>query len=166
MMLPALSVKQPWASMIAAGDKSIETRTWWTGYRGPLVICSSALPKGGGLTRRALCVVFLKHCRPMRVEDERAACCPIYDQAMAWIFAEQRISLKAMADVRGHPGIFGLILPEMEFFTPQDKELAYKWLDWAKAKGMLEKINELEPQRNADERGSRNKENTRCNQGQ
>lgn len=34
----ALSVRQPWASLIAAGRKSIEIRTWRTDYRGPLAI--------------------------------------------------------------------------------------------------------------------------------
>lgn len=146
MMLPALSVKQPWASMIAAGDKSIETRTWWTGYRGPLVICSSALPKGQGVTRRALCVVFVKHCREMTVADERAACCPIYEKAKAWVFdAERRIGLKAMTDVRGRLGIFPLVLPELEFFTPDERDRVYRWLDWAKEKGMLDLVKEWEP---------------------
>lgn len=144
MIMPALSVKQPWASMIASGEKTIETRTWWTPYRGPLAICSSALPKGYGVTRRALCVVFLKHCREMTLADEVAACCPIYDKAKAWIFdAERRIGLKAMADVRGQLGIFGLVLPELEFFTPDERDLAYRWLDWAKEKGMLERIKNL-----------------------
>jgi hypothetical protein len=141
MMIPALSVKQPWASMIASGEKTIETRTWLTPYRGPLVICSSALPKGYGVTRRALCVVFLKHCREMTVADERAACCPIYEKAKAWCFAaERRIGLKAIENVRGQKWLFPLVLPELEFFTPDERDLAYRLLDWAKDKGMLEKI--------------------------
>jgi hypothetical protein len=37
-----LSVKQPWAGFIADGRKTIETRTWKTDYRGPLLICASA----------------------------------------------------------------------------------------------------------------------------
>jgi len=34
----AISLWQPWASAIALGNKSIETRHWTTKYRGPLVI--------------------------------------------------------------------------------------------------------------------------------
>lgn len=34
----ALTVRQPWASLIALGVKTIETRSWSTAYRGPLVI--------------------------------------------------------------------------------------------------------------------------------
>jgi len=34
----ALTLTQPWASLVAAGDKSVETRSWSTRYRGPLAI--------------------------------------------------------------------------------------------------------------------------------
>lgn len=33
---PALTIKQPWASLIMLGVKDIENRSWTTGYRGPL----------------------------------------------------------------------------------------------------------------------------------
>lgn len=36
--MKALTVKQPWASLIAAGFKRIETRGWKTAYRGQLAI--------------------------------------------------------------------------------------------------------------------------------
>lgn len=36
--MKALTVRQPWASLIAAGVKTIETRSWSTRYRGPLAI--------------------------------------------------------------------------------------------------------------------------------
>ncbi len=34
----ALTLHQPWASLIALGVKTIETRSWSTSYRGPLAI--------------------------------------------------------------------------------------------------------------------------------
>jgi ASCH domain len=34
----ALSIKQPWAWLIASGHKDIENRTWLTSYRGPFLI--------------------------------------------------------------------------------------------------------------------------------
>ena len=40
--MKTLSVRQPWAEMIAQGEKDIEYRTWKTDYRGPLLICSSS----------------------------------------------------------------------------------------------------------------------------
>ena len=36
--MKALSLWQPWASVIATGAKRIETRSWSTNYRGPLLI--------------------------------------------------------------------------------------------------------------------------------
>jgi hypothetical protein len=36
--MKALSLWQPWASAIPAGLKTIETRGWYTNYRGPLAI--------------------------------------------------------------------------------------------------------------------------------
>ncbi len=48
--LPALSVRQPFASMLAFGNKHIEVRTWNTNYRGPVVIVSSKIPHGGFAT--------------------------------------------------------------------------------------------------------------------
>jgi hypothetical protein len=37
----ALSLWQPWASLVALGVKTIETRSWSTSYRGPLAIHAS-----------------------------------------------------------------------------------------------------------------------------
>jgi hypothetical protein len=36
--MKALSLTQPWASLVQRGSKSVETRSWYTAYRGPLVI--------------------------------------------------------------------------------------------------------------------------------
>jgi activating signal cointegrator 1 len=36
--MKALSLTQPWATLIAIGAKAIETRSWQTSYRGPLAI--------------------------------------------------------------------------------------------------------------------------------
>ena len=36
-----LSIRQPWASIIATGAKDIENRTWPTRYRGPVLIHAS-----------------------------------------------------------------------------------------------------------------------------
>ena len=38
--MKALSIRPPWANYIASGRKTIETRTWETKYRGPLLICA------------------------------------------------------------------------------------------------------------------------------
>lgn len=46
--MKALTILQPWASLIAAGAKKIETRSWATKYRGPIAIhAGKALPQIG-----------------------------------------------------------------------------------------------------------------------
>lgn len=40
--MKVLTLHQPWASLIALGVKSIETRSWSTKYRGPLAIHAGA----------------------------------------------------------------------------------------------------------------------------
>src|SRR5690242_18036251 len=53
----ALSLTQPWASLVALGEKSIEPRSWPTAYRGPLAIHASAtLPRQAKVL--LLCVPF------------------------------------------------------------------------------------------------------------
>ena len=51
--MKALTLTQPWASLITIGAKRIETRSWGTNHRGPLAIHAAkgfaALP-GGNLT--------------------------------------------------------------------------------------------------------------------
>lgn len=43
--MKCLSVKQPWASLIASGQKTVELRSWQRDYRGPLVICAGVSPE-------------------------------------------------------------------------------------------------------------------------
>ena len=42
MILRALTIKQPWASLLVAGIKTVENRSWTTAYRGPLAIHAGA----------------------------------------------------------------------------------------------------------------------------
>lgn len=45
--MKALTIRQPWASLIAGGYKHVETRSWPTGYRGPLAIhAAKGMPPG------------------------------------------------------------------------------------------------------------------------
>lgn len=47
MKIKAISLWEPWASLIRIGAKTIETRSWATAYRGRLLVCAaqSGLPK-------------------------------------------------------------------------------------------------------------------------
>ena len=46
----AISLWEPWASLMMLGAKTIETRSWATKYRGPLLICAAQR----GLSREKL----------------------------------------------------------------------------------------------------------------
>jgi hypothetical protein len=39
--MKTISLLQPWATLVAIGEKTIETRSWRTNYRGPLAIHAS-----------------------------------------------------------------------------------------------------------------------------
>lgn len=39
--IKAISLWEPWASLIATGAKTVETRSWHTKYRGELLICAA-----------------------------------------------------------------------------------------------------------------------------
>jgi len=94
--MKALSLRQPYASFIAIGKKTIETRTWATNYRGELLIVSSkgkiykdvpyrhllsmGLPFG-----MALATVELIACRPMIKEDEKNAMISYNPLLFAWV---------------------------------------------------------------------------------
>lgn len=39
--MKAISLWQPWASLIAIKAKKVETRAWYTSYRGELLICAA-----------------------------------------------------------------------------------------------------------------------------
>jgi hypothetical protein len=107
--MKALSVKQPWANLIAYGKKTIETRRWRTTYRGELLICSARSP-AIDLAGYALAVAELMDCRPMTLQDELAACCECYPGAIAWVF--QNIRRIEPFRVRGSLRLFEVQLPQ------------------------------------------------------
>ena len=57
--MKVLTLSQPWATLVAIGAKRIETRSWATKYRGPLLIHAAAGlgPVGGVLGLGAQCSV-------------------------------------------------------------------------------------------------------------
>jgi hypothetical protein len=108
VVMKALSVKQPWANLIASGEKTIETRTWATDYRGELLIVSSRKPpiEPAG---HAVAVATVIDCRRMTKADEAAARCRVYPGAYSWVLANvQRIK---PFPVKGQLGIFEVKIP-------------------------------------------------------
>jgi hypothetical protein len=109
--MKALSLKQPYANLVAQGVKTIETRKWSTNYRGDILICASKSGQGEpqGV---ALCIVELYDIRPMTKADESAACINLYPNAKAWLIRNLR-PIKEPFAVKGQLGLFELNLPEI-----------------------------------------------------
>jgi len=113
--LKALSVRQPWAGLIAAGLKTIEVRTWATSHRGPLLICASAYKcrnedEGGYFPHGVmLAVVDLVDIRPLARRDFEAAFMPDdfrIDRELAWVLERPR--LVEMVPVKGRLHLFDI----------------------------------------------------------
>jgi hypothetical protein len=108
--------------MIARGEKTIETRSWFTKYRGPLVICSSitgdrlayrsGLGTGDELAGCTIAIATLADCRAMTRADEAAACCRWYNGAQAWIL--DNVEPLPAISVCGQLGIFPLECRELD----------------------------------------------------
>lgn len=98
--MKALSVRQPFAELIATGAKSVEVRSWQTSYRGSLLICAGAQWHALGVrlhgclgTRGvAVCVVELLDCRPLVTRDATLACVDVsaFEGHRAWVLARPR----------------------------------------------------------------------------
>ena len=127
--MKALSIKQPWASLVAAGFKTVECRTWKTNYRGPLLICSSkgdveindGLIAPGGM---ALGVVELVDIRPMTKADLEPAYLPKewYKDALknlAW-HVKKLYEIKPFP-VKGKLNLFN-VEAELEKLPPEFKD--------------------------------------------
>lgn len=104
--MKAISLKQPFASLVASGQKTIETRKWKTNYRGDLLICSSQNPKIAP-AGYALCVVELYDVKPMAKEHEDQACCKLYPKANAWFLRNLRV-LDPIVPIKGQLSLFEL----------------------------------------------------------
>jgi len=105
--MKALSIQQPWAELIARGEKTIEVRDWSVKHRGPLLIVSCKHPNVW-VTGHAIAVVDLVDCRPMTRADEGAALGELQDGAIAWVLENPR--RVDPTPVRGWPGIYNVEL--------------------------------------------------------
>ena len=87
--IKALSVRQPWASLIASGEKTIEVRSWPTNHRGPLLICATKLPREPPCGCM-VALVDVASCRPMVKADEHTALSHYEPGQFAWILQNAR----------------------------------------------------------------------------
>lgn len=98
--MKALSVRQPYADLIASGRKTVELRSRATHHRGPLLICSSKTPSEGlhfpenALLGFALCVVDLVGCEPFTLLHGPSSAVPADRLAgrggFAWVLRNAR----------------------------------------------------------------------------
>ncbi len=103
--MKAISLKEPWASLVLEGKKTIETRVWKTNYRGKLLLCASKNPKSV-ISGRAFATANLVDIRPMVKADEKEACCKVYNGAYAWILSD--ITAINPFAVKGSLGLFNV----------------------------------------------------------
>ena len=120
--MKALSVRQPWASMIAQGHKTIEWRSWRTHYRGPLLICSGKTPDAVYLAFNpdearqnwplgvAVATVELVEVRPFQPKSDAEAAMMEEDdlpsvQGFSWVL-ENPVAVQGTQPVRGKQGLF------------------------------------------------------------
>ena len=81
--MKVLTIKEPWASMILKGEKTIETRTWKTKYRGKILLHASKNPKSN-ISGFIFATAEIVDCLPMIKDDEKFACCEVYPKAYSW----------------------------------------------------------------------------------
>ena len=127
--MKVLSLKEPWASLIAAGVKSIETRSWQTSYRGELAIHASLakintadpqmerllslLPERALHQGMVVCRCVLKDCVPMDAaflqwidtQPVEKLCGEYAPGRFAWIL-EQVEPLDTPQPSKGHLGLW------------------------------------------------------------
>ena len=52
--MKALSVRQPWAYLIASEQKTIEVRSWQTDYRGKILITASSAEQNSWVLNKTI----------------------------------------------------------------------------------------------------------------
>ncbi|NLT68622.1 MAG: ASCH domain-containing protein [Acidobacteria bacterium] len=112
--MKALSIKQPWATLIANGIKTLEVRSWKVNYRGPLVIVSSKQPNRIALEEHGLenapngvtiALVDLFNVREGRRQDKKAA---LVDPTGKYVWEMRMIQKLPAVPVKGRLGFYDL----------------------------------------------------------
>lgn len=117
----AISIRQPWAELIASGRKTIEVRSWVTHHRGPLLVCAGGGWHADGVKLHGklgplgvtLCTVDLVAVRPYMLEDADASLSVdpaknVSEGMFAWVLANvQRVEPRPL---KGKLGFFDVTL--------------------------------------------------------
>lgn len=109
----AISIHNPWATLIATGKKTLEIRSWKTGYRGELLIISTQRKYADYLRGMALCVVHLADVREFVPADADAAHIAYQPECFAWVLTDVRPITPF--PVKGKQGFYNVIYPAQTF---------------------------------------------------
>lgn len=125
--MKTLSLIQPWASLIAVGAKRIETRSWYTNYRGPLAIhASKAKPDMLSEARRVIDLVGTKSELPL---GQIICVCNLVDVlpteargCLAGVFEDHPDLKTENEELFGNydPGRWGFVLENVQRIDPVD----------------------------------------------
>lgn len=107
--MKALSIKEPWASLILSGKKTIETRTWKTNHRGKILLCASKNPKSE-ISGKAFAIAHLVSIEKMTKAHVPQARCECYPGAFAWNL--HMIEPINPFEVKGQLGLFEVNYPQ------------------------------------------------------
>lgn len=139
--MKALMVRQPYASWIVKGEKTIEWRSWRTDYRGPLAVCTPRKPsqeltqylsgaaREDGLTEAdfplgvALGIIDLVDCVPFNWDHLGNAKMKNIPDPAGWAWIVKSFGrFKELLPVTGELLIFEIDLPDPE--KPEGEEAA------------------------------------------
>lgn len=142
--MKAISIKNPFAQLIAHGIKTLEIRSRKTTHRGDILICAcggkelwhNVNPKPMAFTDEeqaelykscgnALTVVTITDCRLMTPEDAEAAWCEYKEGHYAYVLSDPRPVVKQFP-VLGQLGIYNVEVKE-EFIGALIKKANPKW---------------------------------------
>ena len=135
--MKALVIRQPWASLIASGRKTIELRTWSTNHRGEFTIIAGSkrmtkpqralFPDLADAPRGvALAIVELVNCRPAAIEDADAACCPVdFGREYAWEL--RLVQMLSPFAIKGRLGWFDIGFDPRDMTPCLDCGTAISW---------------------------------------
>lgn len=108
--MKSLCIRQPYASDIVNGVKTIEVRSWRTAYRGDLFITAAAKrdPQFPKFPYGCIVgIVELIDCREFTIADEEASECEFAPGFYAWVFTRPR-ALRWCPEVKSRRGLFDL----------------------------------------------------------
>lgn len=121
--IKAISIRQPWASLIAHGYKDVENRTWQTSFRGRVLIHTGAIPDKRPVTdlfpTREAMLTFMREMMNVKLPTsaiighvEIIDCVPYHKSPWAeasgwkWVLADPVLFPEPVLNVRGKLSFF------------------------------------------------------------